>query len=78
MEWLLANWVLFSPVVVPFALWIFKRRAKKSPNVWDDKLVTFLAGLWDVYRGRTLRHTTGKVKPEIVEKYSRGGEEPED
>lgn len=77
MEWLIANWVLFSPIVVPIALWLLKRRAKKTPGVLDDKIVTFLAGLWDKYRGRAPRATTGRVKPEVVAKLSHGGEDPE-
>ena len=72
MGWLLANWGLFSPIVVPIALWILKRRAKKTEAVWDDKIVTLLAGVWDISRKRTPRHTTGKTK------LSEGGETPED
>lgn len=75
MEWMLANWELFAPIVVPIALWFLKRYAKKSKNVWDDKLVTLLAGIWDISRKRTPRNTTGKAK---VKKYSHGGDTPED
>jgi len=77
MEWFLVNWALFSPIVVPIGLWILKRRAKKTPGVLDDKILTFLGGIWDEYKGREPRSTTGKVKPEVIEKYVRGGETPE-
>lgn len=85
MEWFLANWGWASPIVIPIALFFLKRQAKKTPNVLDDKIVTFLAGIWDVYKGREPRKTTGKVKKTnskqqistSKKKYSEKGEDPE-
>ena len=74
MEWVIANWWWLS-FCIPVVLAGLKVAAKFIPGVWDDKIVTVLAMIWDISRGRTPRHTTGKPK---VEKYSRGGEEPED
>jgi len=62
MEWILTNWELAAPILVPIILWILKRQAKKTDWVFDDKLVTFLAGEWDIYKGRIPRNTTGKSK----------------
>jgi hypothetical protein len=60
MLWIVSNWWWISPVAVPLLLGGLKYAAKKTKWVGDDKIVTLLAGVWDMSRGIAPRSETGK------------------
>ena len=81
------SWIVTS-IGAPLILGGLKLAAKKTDWVWDDKAVTLLAGLWDIYRGKSPRNFTknlrGAISPKIIERlaetdlevkrYCRGGD----
>ncbi len=81
MEFIIANWWWIS-FFIPGILIGLKVGAKLTKWDGDDKIVTLLAGLWDIYKGRKPRTSTGKPK-KVKEpkpkpkKYSEGGDTPE-
>ncbi len=60
MEWIALNWWWLSPIAIPLILGGLKVAANKTKWVWDDKIVTLLAGIWDMSKGLIPRNTTGK------------------
>jgi len=60
MEWIALNWWWISPIAIPIVLGGLKYTAKKTKWVWDDKVITLLAGVWDMSRGLQPRNITGK------------------
>jgi len=88
MAFLIANWWWLSPLGIPAILGAMKVAAKLTPSVQDDKIVTLLAGLWDIVRGKVPRGLTGKKAKEAIDnlasmpgpeiqRHCRGGETPE-
>ncbi len=59
MEWITANWIVLA-IAVPLGLKILKIMAKRTKWVGDDKIVTLLAGAWDMIKGQVPRKFTGK------------------
>ncbi|MEA3420836.1 MAG: hypothetical protein U9Q97_04065 [Acidobacteriota bacterium] len=61
MEWIALNWWWVS-LCIPVVLGILKVAAKLTKWDGDDKIITLLAGLWDMFKGRVPRTTTGRPK----------------
>ncbi len=59
MEWITTNWIILG-IAVPLGLKILKILAKRTKRVEDDKIVTLLAGAWDMIAGHVPRKVTGK------------------
>ena len=54
MEWIALNWYWLAPLAATIGggvLGALKVAAKKTPSVYDDKIVTMLSGLFDQLRG---------------------------
>lgn len=60
MGWIVLNWWWLAPIVVPLAIGGLKYAAIKTPWVWDDKIITLIAGIWDMSIGHMPRNKTGK------------------
>jgi len=62
MEWITVNWWWLSAFAIPVGIGTLKFVANKTSWVWDDKIVTLLAGIWDMAKGSIPRNTTGPKK----------------